>query len=338
MNAHGILTSVFGNRCRHWLLVPVGLILLSTGWTALMADDGRGAVLKESGSTRVFHEEGVPSTGFNRLLGVPIWSFPNLAQFIPILGEEVVLAGFSTAGAFDSDLGEGNGNSLPLTPETSGHTLLATHFDDIGMMFLGVSRTSVPDDKLNVPVDSVEVLTDDRGVGRTALPCATSTAEPATITRAAPCDDFVTLEQWLEAEGAATIKCFADGSSSVRLDMNGLLPNRMYTAWYVQENFAAGPEKLITGFPLGGVPNVFVTGDDGSARLERDLGFCPHDVDQALGIAVHVRANGQNFGGVPVPFLNQEDPATAFEGYEGLIPGTSIIVQLSFNIHGVPFE
>jgi hypothetical protein len=287
--------------------------------------------------TRVFHEEGIASTGFNRLLGVPIWTYPNLDQFSDILGEEVVLAGFNTAGAFDAVVGQGNGNSLPLTPVTPGDALLATHFDDIGMMFLGVSRSSVPDEKLNVPLDSVEVLVDDFGVDRAPIPCASETPQPATITRAAPCDEPVTLERWLWASGSLDVKCFAEGGAELILKLKNLLPNRLYTAWYVQENFAAGPEKLITGFPLGGVPNAFLTDLAGSATYERSLAFCPHDVDQALGVAVHLRSNGQNYGGVPVPFLNQENPATAFDGYVGLIPGTAINIQLSFNINGIPF-
>lgn len=284
---------------------------------------------------RQFIEEGVASTGLNRLLGEPIWRYPNLEQFIPIFGDEVVFAGFKLAGAFDPAVGEGGGNALPLTPTTPGDTLLASFLDEFGLMLVGVNSANVPNEVLNIPVDDVAVLTDEAGVVRERIPCATETSDVIVRTRAAPCSEPVTLERWLRATGMMRSKCLADGTAEVDIVMRHLLPKRMYSIWYATENFAAGPQFFITAIPFGGVPNTVVTDRDGSARFERTLGYCPHDQAQAMGIAVVLRANGQNYGGVPVPLLNQESPDTAFEGYLGQVPGTVVHQQLSFNINGV---
>lgn len=293
------------------------------------------AAPSEDDGNRRFVEKGVASTGLNRLLGQPIWRYPNLEQFIPMLGESVVFAGFKLAGAFDPVVGEGGGNSIGLTPTTPGNALLASFLDEIGLGLVGITPEKVPNDVLNIPVDDVAVLVGEDGVRRERVPCATQTGEAIQRTRAAPCGEPVTLKRWLRAKGVMRIKCFEDGMAKVRITMRKLLPNRMYSIWYATENFAAGPEFFITAIPFGGVPNTVVTDRDGSARFARRLGYCPHDQARALGIAVVLRANGQNFGGVPAPLLNQESPDTAFEGYLGQIPGTVVHQQLSFNINGV---
>lgn len=288
--------------------------------------------------SRRFVEVGVPSTGLNRALGQPIWRFPALESFVPLFGEGITLIGFRTLGAFDPLLGAGHGNSPQLTPVTPGDTLLASHLDAFGLSFAGLDPSNVPFEALNVLIDDTPILTDDFGIQHENLPCATEVSQTNVIARAGPCRQPITLDDWMRARGVAVFDCRADGTSHARLLMRRLRPNRMYSVWLVVQDFTSGPRFLVRPIPFGGVPNILVTDPAGRGDLDRTLGFCPHDREEVLGIAVVMRSNGQNYGGVPVPFLNQEDPATAFDGFAGLIPGTVAVVQLSFNIHGIPLN
>ena len=279
-------------------------------------------------------EIGVSGVGYNRgPSGIPIWEFPNLAFLTQPpynLPPFVVVAGFNTTGVFNSALGEGGGNSQPVTPATPGSALLATHFDEVGMPMMGMSRSNVPDSVLNIPMDDNRVLIDDYGVTRGKIPCLSDTVSHTVITRSAPCSEPITLSRWNEASGVLSVRCYDDGTNKIVLVMQDLMPNRVYTAWYVTEN----APKIIQGFPLGGVPNSFTTNGDGYYLMQREMNFCPFTDTHALSFAVHMRSDGQNYGGVPVPFLNQENNFTAFDGFIGAFPGAAIHIQLNFNING----
>lgn len=287
---------------------------------------------------RRFFEPAVATTGLNRLFGEPIWRFPALEAFVPIFGPPVATLGFRTLGAFDAELGPGGGNAPALSPEMPGSTVLASHMDPLGLSFVGLDPASVPPEVLNVPIHRASVLVDEHGVTRSEIPCADDSPDPASIYRSAPCGQAVTLNQWMRAYGRAVFQCFRDGSARATLTMRRLRPNRLYTVWAVVEDFESGPQFLIRPVPFGGVPNVTVTDRYGRASISRDLMYCPHDEDHFLGIVVVLRSNGENFGGVPVPFLNQQDPFSAFEGFAGQIPGSVAHVHLSVNVHGVPID
>ncbi len=291
-------------------------------------------VVLATGAFEQYTEIGVAGVGYNRgPSGIPIWEFPNLAFLTqpPFnLPPFVVVAGFNTTGVFDSALGEGGGNSQPVTPATPATAVLATHFDETGMPMMGMSRSNVPDSVLNIPMDDNRVLIDDFGVIRDKIPCLSDTSAHNVITRSAPCSEPITLGRWNEASGVLRVRCYADGTNKLVLVMQDLMPNRVYTAWYVTENVP----KVIQGFPLGGVPNSFTTNGDGYYLMQREMGFCPFAESHALSFAVHMRSDGQNYGGVPVPFLNQEDNSTAFDGFIGAFPGAAIHIQLNFNING----
>ncbi len=315
----------------------LSVLLLAAMPSAAM--DPRAFPDGESGNgTRRFVEAGVPTTGLNRLVGEPVWRFPALESFVPIFGDPVATLGFRTLGAFDEDLGAGVGNAPALTADHPGTTILASHLDTLGLSFVGLESASVPSTVLNIPIHDTSVLVDERGTLRTPIPCADEVSDPSIIARAAPCNEAITLEAWLQARGRAFFTCRPDGRSRVSLGMRGLRPNRLYSVWAIVEDFASGPEFLIRPVPLGGVPNLVVTDRFGRGSLYRNLAYCPHQEPSFLGIAVVLRSNGENFGGVPVPFLNQQDPVSAFDGFAGLIPGTVAHVHLSFNVGGVPAD
>ncbi|MCG8424222.1 MAG: hypothetical protein MJE77_40535 [Proteobacteria bacterium] len=312
--------------------------LITAPWiqsTAASGDDRTG----KSRSARTYVQVGTPTTGLNRALGLPVWRFPQMDQFVPLFGPFVPLIGFNTSGHFDPVLGPGNGNSPPLSPTTPGNALIASHFDAFGLSFTGISPGSVPDEVLNVPVDDTAVLVDDFGVRNEPVPCASEVDDPAVISRAGPCSEGVTLGQWMSAWGISRTRCRADGTAQIRINVRKLRPNRMYSIWLIVEDFdGQDPASLIRPIPFGGVPNIFVTDKRGSATWVRELGFCPQTDPRVLNYVIVNRANGQNYGGVPAPFLNQEDPDTAFDGYRGFIPGTVAQVQLSFNVGGIPVD
>lgn len=280
---------------------------------------------------------GVPSTGFNRLRGLPLYRFPVLEPLAAQVGQPIDFAGFETVGAYDADLGQGGGNSPPITPATPGSAILASHLDVQAMAPLGVNIENVPPRRLNVKLRDMPVLTDDFGVEETRIPCATESDNPLDIVHASPCEGDLTLEDWLRARGAARVSCFEDGTANFILRASNLVPNRMYSAWMVMFNpEAVFPVPFLKPVPVGGLPNIFVTDAHGNAVFQRRLGFCPQDVDLALAFAIHMRANHQNYGGVPEPFLNQESPETFFPTFAGATPGTVLHIQMTFNVNGVP--
>lgn len=315
---------------------------LATAPLSVISPAGVHAKDENAGSSfdhgRRFVEIGVPSTGLNRNLGEPIWRYPALEPFVPMFGDPVALLGFNTVGALDTLIGPGNGNSTPLSPTTPGDALVASHLDAIGLGFVGLDPSTVPFSVLNVPVDETEILVDEFGVHREAVTCATDSSDLTAITRSGPCDGEITLDTWMRARGVAVIDCHPNGTARARVFLGNLRPNRLYTVWMVVEDFASGPQFLVRPIPFGGVPNVVITDRRGRAQLDRNLSYCPHDQPQALGLAVVMRGNGENFGGVAVPFLNQQDPTTAFDGFAGLIPGSVAFVQLSFNLGGIPLD
>lgn len=279
--------------------------------------------------TATYAEIGKVVTGFNRYLSQPVWHYPHLDTVIPGTG----LAGFSSSGAFDAQLGAGNGNALPLLPGASPSTLLASYVDFEAIAGLGVSPESVPNRVLNVLHDETEVLVDPFGVHYMNVECATDVDDPFTPSRAAPCDP-ITLGDWNKAWGIMTTTCYDDGSSTVQILATKLRPNRMYTVWADLEAVAEFG-ALIAAVPVGGVHNVLVTDANGFGLFKRDLEFCLPEDDRGLGIILTLRPGGQNYGGVPVPLLNQEDPTVAFPGYDNAYPGVQIVTHLQFNLGGV---
>lgn len=272
-------------------------------------------------------EAGQVATGFNRYLDQPIWFYQQLEDTIPGTG----LAGFQTGGEFDAVLRAGNGNSIPLTGATPESALMASFVDFPALAGFGLSEDSVPDRVLNVPYDDTEVLVDPFGVVRIPVPCSSDVGDPLFPSRAAPCTESITLGDWNEAWGILTDTCYDAGGATIRIAMGGLIPNRMYTVW---GDFEALEElgALAVAMPLGGIHNVVVSNKYGIAYFERDLEFCPHEDERSIGVFVAMRPAGQNYGGTPVPFLNQENPETAFEGFDGAFPGTHIVVHLQFDL------
>ena len=87
--------------------------------------------------------------------------------------------------------------------------------------------------------------------------------------------------------------------------MKSLIPNRMYSVWATPGLPRDGSATSFFPIPLGGVPNMLITDEDGDATYERSIKFCPFDTESTnrtlLTINVQYHANHQNYGAVPEP-------------------------------------
>jgi hypothetical protein len=130
----------------------------------------------------------------------------------------------------------------------------------------------------------------------------------------------VTLGDWVRARGTAFIDC-ENRAGKARFEFNGLLPNRIYSVWGI-----FGGSNGLFPFPLGGVPNIFVTNREGRATFERLLNFCPAQTganeSPLLAIDIVFHSDNQIYGLVPEPDL------------AGFFTGTITNTQLEFLVKG----
>lgn len=243
------------------------------------------------------------ATGTNRFLGQPLHDF----------GQPIGTAGFSNVGARNSS----GDQPLPLTTDSHESSLLVTFVDSAFLALLGKTIDDVDPRLLNLPLRDVKVNADLMGAQR-ATPAPITMAEQLQPSQASPAAP-VTLGQWKRARGFAFIRC-KGRESNVRLILSGLLPNRIYSAW----GLFGG--QSITPFPLGGAPNIMVTDDRGHATFERDLNFCPFDLEPGqvplLAIDIVFHSDHQNYGLVPELDL------------AGFFTGTITHTQLEFLVTG----
>lgn len=151
---------------------------------------------------------------------------------------------------------------------------------------------------LNVPLHEVPVALD--GIGEvTGVLGPPHTAGQLDTHRAAPYGP-ITLGQWLEASGRCTFTCLSDGGSEMVIELEHLLPNSLYTIWGI---FGGGPVALT---PLGGVPNVVATDDNGVGRVRRILNWCPLNPKEGdrplLWISIAFHSDHAVYGNVPAPY------------------------------------
>ena len=76
-----------------------------------------------------------------------------------------------------------------------------------------------------------------------------------------------TEARWLEASGTASVTSQSEGEYTVRLEASGLVPDGLYTTWYVIPGIAGTSAGQEVG-PAGGVPNEFRADAEGSATFE----------------------------------------------------------------------
>lgn len=251
----------------------------------------RDYYLENRGPLR-YHTDTVPqhrviramvATGFNDVLGRPAFDLlPPFGKF-----------GFTSMGIYN-DSGD---EPIPLDVYRRASDLLVTSVHPNFLGLAGKTREVVKPEWENVPLRDVPVNTDFAFVERNPLR-AEMDAEPLEVTQAEPAQ-ALTLGQWMNASGIARIECKTNQDAVLNIRARNLIPNRMYGVW------ATLGGEYLSSFPIGGVPNMFVTDEYGGGSIERKLNFCPLNPESAprpvLVINVVYYSSHQNFGAVPEP-------------------------------------
>lgn len=159
--------------------------------------------------------KGYPVTGVNRLLSQPVFDF----------GGPFSLAGFSDLGAHNPNGGE----ALPLTPSSPANTVLASFVDPFFVAAFNVDPSTIKTEALNIPLRDVGVYINPAGK---RAPLRDISRTPQMAPSRASVGGPITLGQWLQAKGTATIKCNGH-SANLKLVMTGLIPRGLYDVWGV---------------------------------------------------------------------------------------------------------
>jgi len=280
-----------------------------------------------SAQTREHRAVGVVQTGPNDRCGSPVWTLALLASGPESHG---TFLGKKDDSAFAS-------GALPLvssdcTSPAQPDAVLATTYDDA----FGTERGWLaPDPELenrslrSVPVPSGNDV-------RAVLPVAGALPpNPLPPTVAEP-DDPITLESWLAAAGDLEIVCDdGAGTATLAAEMQGLVPNGVYTMWGQWETTT--PSLLAA--PIGGLPNTIVADAGGRAAYCRALAFCPLDLApdgselQFLSLVFH--ADGTTYGAVPYEaFTTRVFVGLGGGPFTSSIPGGIVSFdQLGFRVH-----
>ncbi len=255
---------------------------------------------------------GIAVTGLNRLFDQPLTDLGPFGNF-----------GFTTVAAYNVT----GADPIPLTPESSSSTVLATFVDPELVAALGLPIDVVDPTLQNVPLREVGVNIAPTGTVFQPLPDALDNPPfiPFQPSQAVP-SQAITLGDWFKAKGAVTLRCLEGESPVVRVVISDMIPRRVYTVWAFFLDKQAEPPLVNFGpiRPLGGVPNVIITDSTGRGSLEAVMNFCPLDVKEgevplgAIFVAFH--SDQQVYGTMP-SFTDK-----------GRFPGAMAHVQLYFPI------
>lgn len=232
--------------------------------------------------------KGVAVTGANRLLGQPVWD----------LGAPFGLGGFNFVFGFNP----GAPVPIDLDPLTPLDTLVATGFDP--NLTVVPPFAIVPDPALlNIPLRDVPIIVAPDG---TRGPVPSVLDVPGFLPSKSLPNAPITLGEWLEARGKLRIKCYDDGTATVKVNLRNLIVNGVYTLWGVfgLDSSGDGMEDTIVPVALGGVPNVMIADKNRKAHITRTVNFCPLDEPGLKTINIAWHSDGNTYGGVPeLPLL-----------------------------------
>lgn len=269
----------------------------------------------KSEKAEVFHENLLPTTGFNDLCGEPVFEgAPNFS--------------------FSAMHNPAGPDPIPLTPQLCAENpdaLLATWANP---GFYAANGWPQPDARLlNIPYHQVPVSVDWDGRRMFVVDHAAGVS-PFPPTRSFP-NQPETLASFIGVEGRMKLKCFSDGTAEIKIKAKGYPPNSLLTLWMVWGNAPESGLPPVIPQPLGGLPNAAVADSDGKFEFERFLGFCPmHDVfglSTPLAIDIASHPDEVIYGGYPdAPLVDVRftDPVTS-EVFvtQGNGPGVSSLDQ-----------
>lgn len=303
----------------------VGLIIstISIPFPAL-ADD-------ESDGTRTWHVHGSAVTGANDRCGVPQWQLPP-----PFNKTHYTVVGLynPAPGAIDG---------IPASPENCNNDAVLATTVNLAMQI--ASNSPDADARIkNIPYRQVPLIAGMDGVRQTLPGMDTFPPNPFPPTRSQP-DAPITLGDWLKAQGDMTIQCYRDGSAKVKAHFRNLIPHGLYSVHATWKTTMPGTNQ-VTFAPVafGGIPNLMVAGEEGSADFERKLNYCPKypspDGSDIMFVDVGYHLDGTAYGAFPAATLDLKKFRTPagdeFESY--VTPGTVTAVQLGFPINAIPLR
>jgi hypothetical protein len=141
----------------------------------------------------------------------------------------------------------------------------------------------------------------------------------------APDGHLVTFSEWVHANGSASMQCLGDAGTRVNVQLTGLLPNGVYTAWVLAFDSSGNLLGLGALGKSDGSQNSFQADANGRGRISAvqpagELSCFPYNVSSCLldtpGVAevqIHIgyhldgQTHGSCFGGdcdfaVPIGF------------------------------------
>ena len=238
---------------------------------------------------------GVPVTGPNRFCGQLRWSFEE---------QGINPISFRQLGAYAP------GQELPeqLTEENcTADQLLATIHDPI-ISNNPPGIVQVPDVRLqNIPLRDVPKIAGILQGGTTGLRTELEKApqipaNPFPVYASESSSD-ITLGKWASAKGVLKYRCQADGSAIVKASFSNLIGNGVYSMWAIFKTTLPNGITADLPVPFGGVPNALVPNQNGRAKFERKIPFCPNDETSdgslLLWVALAYHSDSSLYAGVP---------------------------------------
>ncbi|MEM9387244.1 MAG: hypothetical protein AAGA68_19440 [Pseudomonadota bacterium] len=189
-------------------------------------------------------------------------------------------------------------NALPIDASTPLNRLMAL------LVIPGLEDFLLRPESVNVPVQDPFIRTDPNDSERKQVPLQSemeSKLNPGTRNDlyARP----YTVRRWNRVNGSAELGCYDENSGFVRITANKLFPGIPYSVWSV---FSTDKEEYqAPGFPsaavgMGGAPNFMVADREGRAAFERELGYCPLEIeDPLMYIALLAHFDSELFGTAP---------------------------------------
>lgn len=195
---------------------------------------------------------------------------------------------------------QGTSGAEGINENTPLDSIMASYLAPETLAFIVAAGWQVADgpDVLNRPIHDPQTWVNN-SLDRGPLPAANPSLPKYVSVRNTV--EPVTLRQWNAARGSARFTCYDDGTGHVVFDGRDMLPLRPYTFWAIHA--ATQPESLAAfGGPLlfwmvGGLPGATVADNKGRVRFERDLHYCPLELDDPfMYMAVYPHWDGSVWG------------------------------------------
>ena len=186
----------------------------------------------------------------------------------------------------------------PITEFTPLDTPLASGVSEKYLNFFGLTIDDIDPALINVPLRELPIQFTP---ALDAMPLQSIFDLPPDAPGLGEPAEPITVGQWIRQRARATIMCYDNGRSNVRIVIRRGVPNGIYSIWGVFgfDTDGSGQSDVVGGVPLGGVPNLAVANEDGRAVIRRPLQFCPFDEPRLKYFTIAFHSNHTTNGAVP---------------------------------------